>query len=621
MVRPLIRYVNANTSSEIVLSLFSRLNLVITTYRLTDSPEFYALRVFASDPAIIVPTSHNLKHGQRLSLQNIALHPVKYVQRSKKKSYPGFSASLNEYGVKFDQLHILGADLNLYRLFVWKYDGLPLLHNSQKLEISEPHKLIRPETKGTAVVCDDLNDFIVPDLQRNHMRHSLSTCSVIDEMRSVHSRMQSNTGQTRASLNLSPVYERLQRSVVASESNDHNGEPIDVISNMKSMHKALLERLINTGEPMQSLVELIPPYTMVTDIDAASELFGELLQVRVPGETPDDLALVVQRITAKSMVNGRPPDAILSNIYRSIVRTMLSPLPVTLPARFRLTLEENARILASDVCLSSTRVELENLQPEEGETQELSQSSQPPAAQHSFTLPLHSISQGGQPTLTRRFSASNSYSVLNPLRHDAATGLPSPQLTPSINSSSISSSTIQASYTNLKRYLTFAKPLPVPHSETARPLAHWTIGADPTSYSWTTTQRIIEDLEDAAVEESGLTQREREHLRRKAERKAEKYLRKQREEARKRADRVAMSSSQPAVVASTSWEGTTLPSSSLPQASQQQSLPDTFMSSSLGVTQRQHPSQMPAVVASQIESGRHGGHLRPPPKKKKRAGF
>jgi len=202
-----------------------------------------------------------------------------------------------------------------------------------------------------------------------------------------------------------------------------------------------------------------------------------------------------------------------------------------------------------------------------------------------------------------------------------ATGLPSPRLTPSITSSTISSSTIQASYTNLKRYVTFAKPLPVPRSETARPLAHWTIGADPTSYSWTTTQRIIEDLEDAVIEETGLTQREREHMRRKAERKAEKYLRKQREEARKRADRAAKDSSQPVVVASTSLGETVLPSSSLHRVSQQQSLPAAFMSSQPRVTQHQDSSQMSAVVASQIEPGIHGGRVGPPPKKKKRAGF
>jgi hypothetical protein len=481
---------------------------------------------------------------------------------------------------------------------------------------------MRPEAKSAAVVYDDLNDFIVPDLQRNHMPHGLSTGSSTHETRSVHSGSKSKAAPTQASLNLSPVYKHLQRRIAASESHGHNDELIDVISIMERVHEALLERLDNAGEPTQSLIELVPPYTMVSDIDTASDLFGELLRIRVPGETLDDLTLVVKRITAKSTVKGRPSDTILSSIYRSIIRTMLSPLPVTPSARFRLALEENARVLASDVCLSSTRIELENLQSEGGEigeSQEVSQSSQP-ATQHSFTLPLHSINREGQPALTSQFSASNSSSGFAPLPH-VVTGLPSPLLTPSISSSTISSSTIQASYTNLKRYLTFAKPLPLARSETARPLAHWTIGADPTSYSWTTTQRIIEDLEDAAIEESGLTQRERDHMRRKAERKAEKYLRKQREEARKRADRDAMSSSQPVVVASTSLVETVFPSSSLPRPSQQQSVPTAFMSSQLGVTHHQTSSQMPAVVASQIEPGRYGGRVGPPPKKRKKAGF
>jgi len=495
------------------------------------------------------------------------------------------------------------------------------LQNSQKFEISEPRKFTRPEAKSPAVVYDDLDDFIVPDWRRDHTPHSPAIGSLMHETWTVRSASKTKADSTQASLNLSPVYKHLQRPIAALGSHDHNNESIDVISNMESIHEALLERLVNAGEPMQSLVELVPPYTVVSDIDTASDMFGELLQIRVPGEAPDDLALVVNRITRKSMVKGRPSDTILSSIYRSIIRTMLSPLPASLPARFRLALEENARVLASDVCLSSTRVELENPQSEEGEigeSQQLSQSSQP-ASQHSFTLPLHSISREGQPTLTSRLSALNSSSGFAPLPH-VATGLPSPLLTPSISPSTISSSTIQASYTNLKRYVTFAKPLPVARSETVRPLAHWTIGADPTSYSWTATHRIIEDLEEAVIEESGLSQRERDHLRRKTERRAERYLRKQREEARKRADRAAMSSSQPVIVVSTSLGDTVLPSSSLPQASQQ-SLPAAFASSQLGVARHQSSSRMPAIVASQIEPGRHGVRMGPPPRKKKRAGF
>src|SRR5262249_1432217 len=120
------RYPNTNVLSEIVLTMFSRLNPVVTTYRLTDSSEFSASRVIVSDPATVVLTSHILKHDQGLFCsQNIALHPVNYVQRSRTWSHPGFSASLKENGVKFDQLHILGSDLSLYRLFLWKYDGLP----------------------------------------------------------------------------------------------------------------------------------------------------------------------------------------------------------------------------------------------------------------------------------------------------------------------------------------------------------------------------------------------------------------------------------------------------------------------------------------------------------------
>lgn len=555
-------------------------------------------------------TSPIFKHDQSLSfLQNIALHPVNYVHRPGAWSYPGFSASLKEYGIRFDQLHILGTDLGLYRLFLWKYDGPPLLQNSQKLEISEPRKFMRPEAKSTVVVYDDLDDFIVPDLQKDHMPR---TISLTHETRSVHYSNKSKAGSTQASSNLSPLYRHLQRPIATSESHGHNNELIDVISIMESMRETLLERLDNAGEPMRGLIELVPPYTMVSDIDTASNMFGELLRIRVPGESPDDSSLVVKRITAKSMVKERPSDTILSSIYRSIIRTMLSPLPTTMSARFRLAFEENARVLAADVCLSSTRVELENPQSEGEEIREIQepfQSSQP-ATQHSFILPFHSISRELQPALSR-FSASNSSSGFDPLPHAVATELPSPLLTPSINSSTLSSSTIQASYTNLRRYVTFAKSLPLARSETARPLAHWTIGVDPTSYSWTATQRIIEDLEDAAIEESGLTQRERDHLRRKAERKAEKYLRKQREEARKRANRIEMSSSQPMVVASTSLGETVLPSSS-----QQQ-----FLSSQLGVTQQQASSQMPTVVASQIEPGRHGGRVGPPPRKKKKAGF
>ena len=554
---------------------------------------------------------------------NIASHPVNYIQRSGTWSHSGFSASLKEYGFKFNQLHVLGTNLSLYRLFLWRYDGLPLLQESHELAISEPRKLKWPEAKSATVVYDDLDDFIVSDLRRDHVPQSLAIDPLTHERRTVPSGSKTKDKPTGAYLNLLPVYKHLQKPVATPGSHGQYDGLTDVVANMKSIHEALLLRPENAGGPMQSLIELISPHTMVSDVDTASDVFGELLQIRVPGETPDDLTLVLNRIAVKSRGRGRPSDTILSSIYRSLIRTMLAPLPATLSARLRLALEENARVLAADVCLSSTRVELENSQPEGdevGESQEPYHSSQP-TSQHSFTLPLHSVGQEGQRTLTSQFSASSSLPGFALVPPAVTTGLPSPMLTPSISSSTISSSTIQASYTNLKRYVAFAKPLPVARSQTARPLAHWTIGVDPTSYSWTASQRIIEDLEDAAIEESGLTQRERDHLRRRAERRAERHLRKQREEARKQAERAALSSSQPIVVASTSWGETVLPGSSLPQAQQQQSFPTAFMSSQLGATQGQTSSQMPAVVASQIEPGRHGGRMGPPPRKKKRAGF
>lgn len=573
----------------ITLLLSSRLNYLVTSYQIKDSWDPLTSRMTVCDPVSVVFESASSSLGSNdVRIVNLALRPVASVERGAMGLQDELAASLRGSSLELYDFKMLTSDLRLQRRLLWRADRLSSLRSPGSPEILETS--IQPPFHSPRILSKQDNGSSRTGGQSEESEGTIATA---------------DRDPTYAALDLRPIYRLLQSTI---KQTDDDSLAVDAVATMRTLYQNLQRRPESCGEPMESLIEQISAYEIVNDIDSASGAFHDLLHLIAPPDAPDEMPLMVQRISNASNASTRSSDAILSSIYRSLVRSLLTPLPPKIPGRVRLVLESLARKMSTDVCLASARTELERLDlvDEIGDTQELESLSQNP--------PGSLFSLQGHPTSSQQsmLSGWDGSSSIPPV---SMSGLPSPRTTPSPRLSTISSSTIQASYSNLKRYVAFNKPLPIAHAQTARPLAHWTTGVDPARYSWTATQHAIENLEEAAVEDSGLTAKERNRLRKRAER----HIKKQRAEARKQAERELQLSSQPVVLA-TSSRGEPLPSLPVPPPGPRPfNLP--FWSSQTVASQSQS-SQMPVVVASQNEPGRHGGRgMGPPPRKKKRAGF
>lgn len=176
--------------------------------------------------------------------------------------------------------------------------------------------------------------------------------------------------------------------------------------------------------------------------------------------------------------------------------------------------------------------------------------------------------------------------------------------------SNYSSASVAAEISHLRRYTTLSEETLFPGlpRRLNRVLAHWVVGADPSTYNWRSSTRRISQQDSEQADDEDLTDRDRKRLQRKAER----SLRRQRREAEESLRQQRLSSQAPEIFSASQPQ----PSSSSARLLSQQVGAGAASQPTFGNSQPTGFSQMPA---SQVLPGRHGG--RPAAKKRRRSGF
>jgi len=189
--------------------------------------------------------------------------------------------------------------------------------------------------------------------------------------------------------------------------------------------------------------------------------------------------------------------------------------------------------------------------------------------------------------------------------------LPTPSASGANSTITASSRALNASshISRLSAYTTFATP-PAQTSllrSLNRVLSHWTPGADPAEYDWLSATHQLSQRDDTAEGDEEMTEKERLRLQKRAER----YVRRQRKEAEESRRMQLLSSQVPEVVSAS-------------QPAQPRGAAQVDSQGAAGGSQSQSfggsfgPSQS-FGAASQVVPGRHGG--RPPARKKRKSGF
>lgn len=198
---------------------------------------------------------------------------------------------------------------------------------------------------------------------------------------------------------------------------------------------------------------------------------------------------------ALSSALGIGSELVPAAIYDNFVRTWLTFLPPDSSSRARIAMENYARSIVGQLCLSSYQYPFSRLRSDDISALTGSQGSR------EVELPLRrkpsatGLSQTGKekvreipslPTTSTRFQAA--------LDSSQTRALPTPELTPSLGSRNSFSSIDQVQNAASRRLGLLAQiPLQTQSPNfTSNILGHWAIGANPWKYDWDRTQRALE---------------------------------------------------------------------------------------------------------------------------------
>ncbi|KAL9129087.1 MAG: hypothetical protein Q9217_002359 [Psora testacea] len=491
--------------------------------------------ISASDPYIIQApdcqrnaerTTHPLLSMDR-RICTLSLQPLKYRSLNGRPA-SGLAQQYMDHGVKFYQLSVLYGDLSVSEgLYVHSLRG-------REMEIAEPTRKTRPKVVKTPLQLQD--DFILP----NGIAHEelLSSIDVNLPMQlSTQDLAVPNAGSLRT-IDLKWLAESISEIRTGLTTKQERRELI------ARPFERTAENIIGTVEDIkaserpstETLLELADVSPSIADIDDACVIFKNLID-RITAETlnatndtnnEQDRLSAVSKILTHSIQSklGFSGGTEIPQIYTTLVHSYLSSLPLDIPAQLRIRLDRILREIAAQISLAA---HIFHRAPPSSVVDLVAQSRDTGrAAQLTSSLPMRRKASSSSPSSTKgKGPAVPSSSTLpsSPIAvgTEDRPALPTPEPTPSIHAqSSVSSLPITEDPASLRlRTQASMAPQPVLPSKLTDLLEHWTIGADPATYDWAATQKVLtmntEDHVQNHVSESFKAKR-RKHMQERIER-------------------------------------------------------------------------------------------------------
>lgn len=290
---------------------------------------------------------------------------------------------------------------------------------------------------------------------------------------------------------------------------------------LKAVQIAVDTKRKSTRSGADTLLELTKANFSVTDIDSAATTVNILLETiaQSSSNTPKATASVPEGRTmalnplpqALGVTLGLGPDLRLTQVYESLIRSQIRPLPSDTPSRVRIATEKQLRTLAAQLCLAAYTVHLRMEDLNSSRRTEVDLSTQdstfaipvrrkgPLASSTTQSSALLSQPSGSQPRTIRRvqFSVGTEEALPSPME-DASLQSPTAEVSTTEETFSEDPSSI-----NL-RTLVSLTPQPLLPPKLSNVLRHWTVGKDPASYDWEAAQRATArpDSETVAAEQA-----------------------------------------------------------------------------------------------------------------------
>ncbi|KAI9849319.1 MAG: hypothetical protein M1837_004779 [Sclerophora amabilis] len=301
----------------------------------------------------------------------------------------------------------------------------------------------------------------------------------------------------------------------------------DVDEQIEVLRRSLRGKQETGYQLIETLLELFPARSHVSDIDKMSYGFESLLQsIRHVDDGDGSTSRIIsnQLISNSSLGILLPPTddgnqismaegITLSKIYDHLVTTWVAPLPKSIPGKARVEMERMIRSTALAIYLSSFGVTLRRSEASESPDSTLHPAATPDNREEvAFHLPVRPKPTARPSTLEERHvspfptrSSPGPSSQSLPIDSSQPTLYSSPQGSPlsqPLPSRTRTSSTFSQSLTSSKfsesasssrlRAYTHLTPQPALPSTLSTILTHWSPGADPNHYSYVATSRALD---------------------------------------------------------------------------------------------------------------------------------
>ncbi|KAL5387154.1 hypothetical protein DPSP01_003765 [Paraphaeosphaeria sporulosa] len=532
------------SDKETVVFIHSRVNTLITVYRLVDQTSIGApYRTFG--PTMLRLDNFDNAQSSKLFIDfNLARVDFKETLGDSR----GVGDDYMNREIQFYQLSAVFDDLSVAQTMLCSLghdSGDVTLEDVKSTSWATAVKSVVVRSKD--IVDSDEDDFVEPNgLIRSNEPHLKS------EFQQLKRYENEAASSSRDVFDFTDLYEAIgSNNPFSLYQADSLSESIDVVGLVEEIIWRL-DREENV-EPftLGTLQEYAEAIVTVQDIEDASTKLQDLLS------TKQYVSSLEPHMIASALVLGfgdqRAQASSLSSVYDLVLQNWLASLPGAIPARIRQSKERSARRLAGEILMASTRIR-------------------------------HSIHQKGPPAFDTGFNQHVAAERSSPPHSSSQVDLrlqsSQPSDPASLDNPRTSSITLSGPLARLSKYLHMNNVTPpdVPPS-IKQVLSHWQLQADPFTYDWEGTERAF--AEELELEQEGVSKK-----RERARRKKERQVKRQRRENELFTGRVetGRTESQPQLLRSS-------PGPAAPAASSQPA---------------PSYSQM-FVVQSQVEPGKHGG--------------
>ena len=514
-------------------------------------------------------------------ISDIAIKALRYDRRHPSVQL-GKSENELENLTVFYQLSVLSHDSTLSEVLCAEVEAV------STVPIPSPNIVVRKfPSKSSAIVFDG---FIVPDEFRHQQHHYTPEHGLGEPIHQPSSERSATETPSPDEYQSALSLEWLQMAVhsaLAAPSPD-----IDEV--LECLYVKFKERLELEDAHLGTMSSIANTGISVVDIDKAAagftDFLGDIAKIASDEDknaNDEGKRLHISNVLTQSMMTalGLRETYQLSDVYDSLIKTWIAPLPSSIPSRTRIALEKVLRDVVMQISLSSYNVRINqgptvDKQGAHGDRTD----SRPP-----FVLPVRrrvsvtNLEKNKEPVATSSSALGSSQASQGdlPLRPSPPAQLISKSMQSQRKGGPASSLVESEDIASLRlKALASLKPQPALPTKMSNLLKQWDLGADPAAYDWEAAQQAF-NIEEESEDEAGTKQR-------------------QRVEKRRMQQRTDM----------------TIPSSQPPPkkvgGSQPQSAHETKGSS-------QQTQDM--VVQSQVEPGRFGGRSDQAKRPKRKRGF